>query len=395
MLSKLLVRKFVKNYDNVKDHAVRDSYGFLAGMTGIIINFTLFIVKLLVGIISKSISVTADAFNNLSDAASSVITIAGFKIASRPADEEHPFGHGRIEYLSGLVVSFMVMLVGFQFVKSSFSRIMNPEKVVFQLIPFILLLMSIGAKAWLSLFNKHMGNAINSSALKASSVDALGDVFTSSCVAFSLLLSRWISFPIDGYIGIVVSLFIIYSGFSLIKDTIDPLLGQAPDPLLVRDIIDEVSSYEYISGVHDLIVHNYGPGRIMASIHAEVPCDQPIVKLHEVIDRAEVEVSSRHKLHLVIHMDPVNTDDQEVSDASHELKKILENYPMVKSFHDLRIVGEGDNKNLIFDLVIDYSTKVTRAFEKELKNNISKDVHKLHNGYNTVITLDRDFNPID
>ena len=222
MLSKLLVIKFVKDYKSTNHKEVRDSYGYLASIVGILTNIFLFIIKISVGLISHSIAVTADAFNNLSDAASSIITFLGFKLASKPADKEHPFGHGRIEYISGLIVSFMVLLVGFEFIKSSFDRIKNPSIVKFQWIPFLLILFSIIVKLWLSRFNKYIGNTINSGALKASSLDALSDVITSSSVALSLLLAKWISFPIDGYFGILVSLFIIYSGISLIKETLDP-----------------------------------------------------------------------------------------------------------------------------------------------------------------------------
>ena len=219
MLSQFLVNKFIKDHDNIHDIKVRNSYGFLGGIIGILVNLVLFTIKLSVGLITSSISITADAFNNLSDAASSIITILGFKLSSMPADKEHPFGHGRIEYISALIVAFMVMLVGVQFIKSSFQKIINPDIVVFELIPFILLLVSILLKVWLSRFNKHIGNTINSSALKAASVDALGDVFTSSCVAISFLAAKFTSIPIDGYMGMGVALFIVYSGFKLIKET--------------------------------------------------------------------------------------------------------------------------------------------------------------------------------
>ena len=394
MLAKFIVSKFIKNHEQVDDPKVRDSYGYLGGIVGIILNFILFLTKLIVGIITHSISVTADAFNNLSDTASSLITILGFKLASKPADREHPFGHGRIEYLSGLIVSFMVMLVGFQFLKSSYDRIIHPVKVVFQLIPFVLILISIGVKIWLSRFNNYIGKTIDSSALQASSFDALGDVFTSSSVAASLILSGLTAYPIDGYIGILISLFILYSGFTLIKDTIDPLLGQAPDEKLVKSIADGVTSYDYISGVHDLIVHNYGPGRIMASVHAEVPCDASIIKIHEIIDRAEKEISEKLNIYLVIHMDPIDTNNKEVAIAKDEVEAIIKKYPMIKSFHDFRVVGSGEHKNLIFDIVIDYSQKLSSEFENNIINDISSDIRSIHEYYNAVITIDRDFSSI-
>ena len=291
MLSNFLIRRFIKNSDNIADNKVRIAYGNLGGIVGICVNSLLFLIKLFVGIFAGSVAIMADAFNNLSDAASSVITIIGFKMANKPADAEHPFGHGRIEYLSALIVSFMVMLVGFQFVKTSFSKILNPEAVKFEFIPFILLLISIGFKLWLSKFNKNLGNKINSSALKAAGTDALGDVFTSSTVVISFLAAKFTTLPIDGYIGILVALAIIYSGFTLINETISPLLGEAPDPELVNNIIEMVLSYENIIGVHDLIIHNYGPGRVMASIHAEIPADINIMTIHDIIDKAEREIS--------------------------------------------------------------------------------------------------------
>ncbi|EPS48307.1 cation efflux family protein [Clostridium botulinum A1 str. CFSAN002368] len=367
MLSKLLVIKFVKDYKNINHKEVRDSYGYLASIIGILTNIFLFIIKISVGLISQSIAVTADAFNNLSDAASSIITFLGFKLASKPADKEHPFGHGRIEYISGLIVSFIVLLVGFEFIKSSFDRIKNPSIVKFQWIPFLLILFSIVIKLWLSRFNKYIGVTINSGALKASSLDALSDVVTSSSVALSLLLAKWVSFPIDGYFGILVSLFIIYSGISLIKETLDPLLGEAPDKELVSEIIEMVMSYELIMGVHDLIVHNYGPGRCMASIHAEVPSNESIVKIHEVIDKAENEISKKLDLLLVIHMDPINVDNKEVAYTRKEVVKILEGFTIIKSMHDFRMVGEDEYKNLIFDIVIDHSFKLTLELENQLK----------------------------
>lgn len=391
MFSQFLVSRFVKDYKNIQNEKVRGAYGYLGGTVGIIVNALLFAIKLSVGLISGSIAVTADAFNNLSDAASSVITIVGFKLASKPADEEHPFGHGRLEYISALIVSFMVMMVGFQFIKASFDRILHPTPVKFELIPFILIVISIGAKVWLSRFNKFIGKSISSGALQASSLDALGDVFTSSCVALSLLISRWTLFPIDGYIGILVALFILYSGFSLTKDTLSPLLGEAPDPELVENIKNGVLSYDHINGVHDLVIHNYGPGRCMASIHAEIPCDISVVTIHEIIDRAEKDLSKKLNIFLVIHMDPINTDSKEVNIARLELEGVLNKFPLVKSMHDFRVVGDGAYKNLIFDLVIEHTKGFKHEDEEKLKKEIDRELKKKHPRYNAMITVDKDF----
>ena len=388
MFSNFLVKRFVKNYDNVLDVKVRGSYANLAGIVGIITNLMLFIIKLSVGLFSNSISILADAFNNLSDAASSIITIIGFKMANKPADAEHPFGHGRIEYITAMIVSFMVMLVGLQFVKTSFQKIINPTPVTFELLPFILLLISIGFKFWLSKFNKSIGNKINSSTLKATATDAMGDVFTSTTVVISFLISKFTTLPIDGYIGIIVALAIVYSGFSLIKETLSPLLGEPPDPVLVSDITDMVMSYDNITGIHDLIVHNYGPGRIMASIHAEIPSNIDIMEIHHIIDTAEREISKKLNIYLVIHMDPICVDTDEIIEARNMVQDVLSKYEEVKSFHDFRVVGDHDKKNLIFDIEVCPKCLANESSSSQLLSNIEKDIKKKSPEYRCVITVD-------
>ena len=391
MFSNFLVQFFVKDNENVKNNKVRNSYGTLGGIVGIIINSMLFILKFFVGMLVGSIAITADAFNNLSDAASSVITIAGFKMANKPPDAEHPFGHGRFEYISALIVAFLVMFVGIQFVKSSVQRILNPETITFELIPFILLLISISFKFWLSLFNKFIGNKINSSALKASATDALGDVFTSSTVVLSFLLAKFTTLPIDGYIGVLVALAILYAGFSLVRETLNPLLGEAPDPVLVSSLQEMILSYDMISGVHDLIIHNYGPGRVIASVHAEIPSDIDIMEIHNVIDNAEREVSKKLNLHLVIHMDPICVVTDEIREARDYVETVLRKYSCIKSLHDFRIVGDGDIKNLIFDIVVSNKDSKSELSEEKLINEIKTSIKEVHNHYNCVITVDYDY----
>lgn len=391
MLSKLIVNTFIKNKDDYNNEKVRTSYGLLAGIVGILANLILFAIKLFVGIVAKSIAVTADAFNNLSDAASSLITIIGFKLSTMPADKEHPFGHGRLEYVSAMIVAFMVMYVGFQFIKSSFERILNPEAIVFELIPFLLIVISILVKIWLGKFNGFIGKTINSSALRASSLDAFGDVITSSCVALSLLASKFTTFPIDGYIGIIVALMILYSGFNLVKETLNPLLGEAPNPELVTQIKDGVLSYDLISGVHDLIIHNYGPGKCMASIHAEVPANASIIQIHEIIDKAEKEISDKLSIYLVIHMDPINVDDEDIIETRRDLLEVLNDFPYVLSMHDFRVVGEGSIKNLIFDIVVDSKKKNKTLSDEIIKTEIIEMVKTKHPNYNCIITIDEDF----
>lgn len=305
MLSKFLVRTFIKDYANIENHKVRNAYGYLGGIVGIILNIALSAIKLAIGAITHSISIMADAVNNLTDATSSVITIIGFKMASKPADKEHPFGHGRVEYISGLIVSFLVLIVGIEFIKSSYEKIRNPSTINFQWTSVIILLLSILVKIWLSSFSKFIGNAIDSSALKASGLESLVDVIICVGIAFSLILSRYITFPIDGYLGVLISLFILFSGYSLIKETLNPLLGEAPDSKLVEKIIHAMAKYKHIIGVHDLMIHNYGPRNTLASIHVEVPCTLSLMELTETIDAAENEISNNLNICMVIHVDPI------------------------------------------------------------------------------------------
>ncbi|MFD3155784.1 cation diffusion facilitator family transporter [Haloimpatiens sp. FM7330] len=391
MFSNFLISHFIKDYRNTDNDKVRQSYGYLGGIIGIITNLLLSSIKLVVGFISNSIAITADAFNNLSDAASSIITVISFKLANKPADKEHPFGHGRIEYVSALIVSFLVMLVGFEFIKTSFNRVMHPTKIKFKLIPFVIILVSILIKVWLGFFNKKLGNQINSSTLKASSIDAFSDVISSSVVALSFFLSTLTSIPIDGYIGILISLFIIYSGFTLVKETISPLLGEAPDPKLVKNIKNELLKYNHITGVHDIIIHSYGPSKFMISLHAEVPCNISVLKLHEIIDKAERDISKKFNVLLVIHMDPINTDDKKVAKCKDDVLAIIKDFPIIKSIHDFRMVGENNYINLIFDIVISVDVNLSNNETKELLKNIDKKLKQINSSYNTVITVDKDF----
>ena len=391
MISEFLVRKFVKNYETIEDEKTRNAYIYLGSIVGIICNLILSIIKITVGVISSSVSIMADGFNNLSDMASSLITMVGIKLANMPADKEHPFGHGRMEYLSALVVAFMVMLVGAQFIKSSVDRILNPTKVSFEIIPFILLLISLILKLWLSRFNKYVGEKINSSALKAASVDALGDVFTSSCVIISFLTSKFTTIPIDGYVGVLVSLAILYAGYSLVKDTISPLLGEAPDEELVKAIKQGVLSYDNIIGVHDLIIHNYGVGKCMASIHAEIPSNIDLVTIHEIIDTAEREISQKLNIYLVIHMDPMCIHDEKINAIKGDVQKILFKYDQIKSMHDFRITEGKNQTNIIFDIEVNFDEVNTVEKEEELRKNLEEDIKKLNPLYNCIITIDKYF----
>lgn len=389
MFTDFLIKTFIKDFRNTKDRSVRQKYGYLSGFAGIISNIMLFALKLSIGLYLNSIAVMADAFNNLSDVASSVVTIFGFKMSGKPADKEHPFGHGRFEYIAAMVVSFMVLLVGFEFVKSSVNRIINPEALSFDLFTFVLLMASILIKIWLSFFNRNLGKAIGSKVMEATAFDSLSDVIATSVVALSLAASKWVTFPIDGYIGLAVSIFILYNGFNLIKDTLNPLLGDAPDEELVKAIMDKILSYKQIIGIHDLIIHNYGPGRVVASIHAEIPYSMDIMEAHDIIDLAEKEISEELDIHLVIHMDPINTDDEIVQKAQLHVMKILEYFPQALSIHDFRVVGGEKHMNLVFDMVVPYD--FVEKDEEKLINKVNEALKKRHPNYDAIITIDRQY----
>lgn len=389
MFTDFLIKTFVKDHKNTANREVRQRYAYLSGFTGIISNIVLFLMKLFIGLYLNSIAVMADAFNNLSDVASSVVTIFGFMMSEKPADKEHPFGHGRYEYIAAMVVSLMVISVGFEFVQNSIKKIMSPEVLRFDAFTFLLLLSSIAVKIWLAFFNRKIGKIIGSKVMEATAFDSLSDVIVTSVVALSLAASRWITIAIDGYIGLVVSVFILYNGYNLIKDTLNPLLGEAPDENLVKAIMDKTLSYEGVIGIHDLIVHNYGPGRIVASIHAEMPYTMDIMEAHDVIDRAEKEISEELGIHMVIHMDPINTDDKVVQKAKANVMKVLEDFPHELTIHDFRVTGNEKHMNVIFDMVVPYG--FNEKDEKELVEEVKKAIKKRHPNYDAVITIDRQY----
>jgi len=393
LLTDILIKTFIKDKDNTGNKSIRQKYGYLGGFVGIACNVALSGAKIAIGLMINSIAITADAVNNLSDAASSIITVIGFKITNKPADREHPFGHGRIEYISAMVVSFMVILAGFEFLKSSFDRVRNPEAVKFDIIPFSVLLLSIGVKFWLSRFYKKIGRKIGSKAMEASAADSLSDVITTSVVALSLLASLWTTFPLDGYVGLLVSALIIYSGISLTKDTLNPLLGEAPEPEFIRSITEKVLGYDGIIGMHDMIVHNYGPGRCVVSLHAEIPASMDIMKAHDVIDLAEQEISEEMDIHVVIHMDPINTDDEVVQKTQEQITELINEMHEELSIHDFRIVGGEEHKNLIFDLVVpfDYDEKMARDLSKK----VAREIKAKYPECNAIIYIDRAYSVLD
>lgn len=354
-MTDFLVKLFVKNYQDTDNTDVRTSYGVLSSIVGTICNVLLFTAKLLIGLFMHSLAIMADAFNNLSDAASSVISFIGVKMANKPADKEHPFGHGRIEYIAALIVSFLVIEVGFTFFKSSIEKIRNPQEISFEWIPFLFLLLSVGVKLWMSLFNRKLGKRIQSKVMLATSADSLGDVITTSATIVSILICHFTSVNIDAYAGLLVSLIVMWAGIGIARDTLEPLIGQGADPDLYRRITKEVKAYDGIVGTHDLIVHNYGPGRSIASIHAEVPRDVNIEVSHEIIDKIEREVGAKLNILLVIHMDPVETHNAEVLAMKEKLGCIIAALDPELTFHDFRVVKGQERINLIFDLEIPFS----------------------------------------
>lgn len=388
-MTEFLVRKFVKNYEQTDDVQVRTSYGVLSSMVGILCNVLLFGAKLAIGIVMHSIAVMADAFNNLSDAASSIISFIGVKMAEKPADEEHPFGHGRIEYIAALVVAFLVIQVGFSLFKSSLGKLGSPEELAFELVPFCILVLSVGVKLWMGMFNRKLGKRIDSKVMLATAADSLGDVITTSATILSILICYFTKVNIDAVAGLLVSLLVVWAGIGIAKDTLEPLIGQAADPELAGKIREMVENYEGIAGTHDLIVHNYGPNRSMASIHAEVPRDVDIEVSHEIIDRIEREVSKELGIFLVIHMDPIEMKDEQVLAVKEQLEKVLQEYDPKVTFHDFRMVLGEQQMNLIFDLLIPFS--YDREMQKKLKVYVRERMKEIDPRFACVITIDKSY----
>ncbi len=351
-MTKLIIRLFIKDAENTGNPAVRTRYGVVSSTVGIVCNLFLAVLKFILGILSHSIAVTADAANNLSDSASSVVTLVGFKLSSKPADREHPFGHGRIEYICALVIAFLVLLVGFELGKTSVSRIMSGESATFSPIVIFGLFISVCVKLWMSVFNKTLGRKISSSAMEAVSADSLSDALATGVTIISIIAAKFTTLPVDGYIGILVSLLVMWAGIGIIRDTLTPLLGTAPDPELVQNIHDEILAYNKILGIHDLIVHEYGPGRIFASLHAEVSSTENIMDSHGVIDHIESEVSQKLGIEILIHMDPLEVENEEVCRIRDDVYSALRKLDSSFSMHDFRIVPSGEFKNILFDVAI-------------------------------------------
>lgn len=386
MLKKIL-KKLQQNKEETDD--MRFVYGMLAGIVGIGVNIILFAIKFVIGIMTNSVAILADAFNNFGDIGSSVLTLMGFKLSSLPPDKEHPFGHGRIEYITSLIISIVIMIIGFQFLKDSFNRILKPSRLEFSWITIVTLFITIIIKLWLGWFNKKLGEKIDSEVLQANFLDSFSDVVSTLTVIFSLIISRFMAISVDGYIGLLVSLFIMYSGYSLIRESVDLLIGGRGDPYLAKKIKEKVISYEGILGIHDLMIHSYGPGQFVVSLHAEISEKMPIMEAHELIDTIERDLAEEMGIEVTIHMDPLNLDDEEINRTRKEIANVISEIPEIDSFHDLRVVGKGDNKNIIFDVVVSFDIKPEE--EEAFKNMLNKKIQERYPGYNAVITIDRKY----
>ena len=382
----LLIHIFIKDYRNTDSPEVRQKYGILSGAVGILFNIILFGTKFLAGLISHSIAITADAFNNLSDAGSSIITLVGFKMAGEKPDPHHPFGHGRIEYISGFLVSIIILLMAIELLRSSIGKILHPSDIDFSPLIVGILVLSILVKLYMFYYNRTMSRKIQSAAMAATALDSISDTLATSVVLLSTLIAHFTGLKIDGWCGAAVGLFILFAGFNAAKDTIGPLLGQAPDPEFVKSIRDLVMSYDEVLGVHDLIVHDYGPGRLMVSLHAEVPAKGDILHLHDTIDNIEKRLRRELSCEAVIHMDPILNDDEETNTLKSAVMDIVKTIDQSLTIHDFRIVKGPTHTNLIFDVVEPYQVSF---LPEDLEAMIQQKVQELDPRYFTVVQVDR------
>lgn len=384
-MTELLLRVFVKEYRQCDRPAVRSAIGKLAGSVGIFCNCLLFFVKLLVGLFSGSVAIVADALNNLSDASSSVVTLLGFRMAQKPADAEHPYGHARYEYLSGLVVAALILVIGFELIITSVKKIFAPVAVELTLVTFVVLLVSVLVKIWMSVFFRALGKQINSTTLKATSADSRNDVIASLAVLLGCAVEYCFGLPVDGFFGVAVALFILYSGVGIAKETVSPLLGKQADKELVKSIGDLVCSHQKILGIHDLLVHDYGPGQCFATVHAELSAEEDPLECHDLIDEIECEALVKLNVHLVIHYDPVVVNDAEWNEMRAMVKEIVGDIDPALSIHDFRIVRGASLPKLVFDVAVPYTMC---DCHKDLRDRINKALLIRKKDYVTVIRFD-------
>ena len=384
----LLAKWFIPHRDSMEDGALRRAYGTLCGAVGIGLNILLFMGKFFAGQLSGSIAVTADAFNNLSDAGSSAVTLLGFRLAGKKPDTDHPFGHGRIEYISGLIVAGLILLMGVELAKSSFDKILHPEEVTFSVLALVILAVSVAVKLYMWFYNRRIGGKLHSAAMEATAMDSLSDAAATFAVLLATLIGKWTGLAVDGYVGLLVALFILFSAYKAAKETLSPLLGQAPDPELVQRIRDIVAEHDTVVGIHDLVVHDYGPGRQMVSLHAEVPASGDILELHDVIDNIERELHEKLHVQAVIHMDPIVTDDTEVDALRRQVAELARQVEPRMTVHDLRVVRGTTHTNLVFDAVLPLDAAITPA---EAARRIREKVSELDGDYYAVVTVEHSF----
>lgn len=388
-MTNFIIKRFIKDHEEIHKMSVRTAYGLVASVVGIFCNVLLFALKFVVGMWLHSISVMADSFNNLSDAGSSIISFVAVKMAGKPADEEHPFGHGRMEYIAALIVAFLVVEVGFSFLRDAIGRISEPPEMQFRLLSIIILALSVGVKLWLSAFNRKLGKKINSKVMLATATDSMGDVITTLATIVSILVFRFAGINIDAFVGIGVSLVIMWAGIGIARDTLEPLLGEAVPKDVYERITAFVESYDGVVGTHDLIVHNYGPGRSMASVHAEVPNNVDIEASHEIIDRIERDILLEWGIFLVIHMDPIEVNNEQLEKAKEQVAQEVRKLDEALSIHDFRMVVGENQINLIFDLVAPAS--YDKEKRKELCQSLRKSMYDIDEKYRCVIQVESSF----
>ncbi|MCI2061498.1 MAG: cation diffusion facilitator family transporter [Eubacteriaceae bacterium] len=390
-MSHWLIKKFVKNWEDAHEPEVRTNYAKLAGTVGIFTNFLLCVMKIAIGWLASSIAIIADGVNNLTDASSSIMTLVGFKLASQPEDSEHPFGHARIEYLTGVLISVVILIVGIMLLKSSVLKVIHPEEQTYDAVTILVLVISILVKLWQCFFYRGIGKTINSLTVMAASADSRNDVITTSVVLIGVIINKLMGYNLDGLLGCGVAIFIIISGVQLVMETMSPLLGEAPDPELVNQIIRMAKSHPGVHGIHDLMVHNYGPGRIFASAHIEVDCEADMMESHDTIDNIEREVSSALGINFVIHMDPVKLHDPIIDELKVEVARALKDMDGVISFHDLRIVPGPTHTNVVFDVVVGPDCKIS---QEEITAHVERHLRRIDPHYFVVITFDKAYTHI-
>ncbi len=389
-MTKFLVRLFIKDYENVESSTVRERYGKFAGVVGLATNILLFCIKIFAGLMFHSVAIVADAVNNLSDSASSVVTLVGFKLSAKPADKEHPYGHARIEYISGLIVSLVILLLGFQLAQTSIGKILHPEASEISLLAVAILIVSVLLKLWQFLFYRTIGKRISSTALEATAADSRNDVFSTIAILIGMGVTKLTGYNLDGWMGLVVAVLIVIGGIQLIMETSSPLLGIAPTEELVQSIYQKILGYDGVLGLHDLSVHNYGPGRCFASVHCEVPAEQDIMVSHDIIDNIERDFLQDMNIHMVIHLDPVVTDDDRTTDLKQQVEQLLQELSSEISMHDFRVVWGTTHTNVIFDVCVPFDFQWNDA---ELTQRIEEQISGLNEHYFTVLTVDHDYVP--